>query len=421
MLSELDVGRILKSFDKIDNDRSGQIELAELLAFLDLEKTTFTRRVFSMFDEDSSGLVDFRELVVTLWNYCSLGKTSLPLFTFDLYDTDSSGELGEEELVKMVEHMYGKEHSTNLHARQLMEDVAGMSTIGISEFSEFARTHPALLFKAFQMQESIRNRILGKFFWEQFSIRRLKISKGLYVPISNFLSIHMSKDAVERMMDMPVLPSSPKAHGSSKLTVTKNFKIALSNSGTHGRRAAKFRAAEDPSTSISSGRNAPTSTSISISSSSSPPQNKVVPAIPAPASMRTSANAASTAASEGSGSAHLQSHRGTASASTSAPAPAPPSTSAAAAASAAAASAAASARLSTKPDLASSRRRASVTATSAGIVGRRRSTIAPDASSLKQSTALPDALEAPSLERNVHEMLASKARANAARRRSFER
>lgn len=374
MLSQLDVGRILKSFDKIDHDRSGTIELAELLAFLDLDKTIFTRRVFQMFDEDGSGLVDFREMVLSLWNYCTLGRTTLPLFTFDLYDTDSSGELGEAELKQMVEHMYGKDFGSNLHARQLLEDVAGISVIGIAEFAEFARTHPALLFRAFQMQETIRIRILGKFFWEQFSIRRLKVSKDIYLPISNFLNIHMTKDAYERMMSMPVLPPSPK-HGSSKLTVTKHFKIALANSGTHGRRARKFRAvdSEDP-------------TSISSSASTA------------------------TAASEGSDSTHLQSQRYTASGT--APASVPPSGATVAPAS--------SRTVSTKPDPSSSRRRASMSTTASAVVGRRRSTIAPDASSLNQRT-LVDALEAPSLARNVNEVLASKVKANTARRRTFER
>jgi len=48
--------------------------MAELLAFLDLEKTRFTKRIFSIFDEDGSGLIDFREFVLSLWNYCTLTK-----------------------------------------------------------------------------------------------------------------------------------------------------------------------------------------------------------------------------------------------------------------------------------------------------------------------------------------------------------
>ena len=59
--------------------------MAELLAFLDLEKTRFTRRIFSIFDEDGSGLIDFREFVLSLWNYCTLTKASLTMFAFGTY------------------------------------------------------------------------------------------------------------------------------------------------------------------------------------------------------------------------------------------------------------------------------------------------------------------------------------------------
>lgn len=49
----------------------------QLLMFLDVERTRFTKRIFSIFDDDKSGEIDFREFVLSIWNYCTLGKTSL--------------------------------------------------------------------------------------------------------------------------------------------------------------------------------------------------------------------------------------------------------------------------------------------------------------------------------------------------------
>ena len=68
----------------VDVDGSGTIEVAELLAFLDVEKTKFSKRIFCMFDEDNSGQIDFREFVLSCWNYCTLGRSTLMLFAFDL-------------------------------------------------------------------------------------------------------------------------------------------------------------------------------------------------------------------------------------------------------------------------------------------------------------------------------------------------
>ena len=72
--SVLDIGRLHSVYRKIDIDGSNSIELAvsELLAFLDLDRTRFTKRIFTMFDEDSSGLLDFNESALSLWNYCTL-------------------------------------------------------------------------------------------------------------------------------------------------------------------------------------------------------------------------------------------------------------------------------------------------------------------------------------------------------------
>lgn len=104
-LTERDIGRLYKIFRKVDVDGSGQIELAELLVHMDVDRTPFTQRVFSIFDEDGSGEIDFREFVLSLWNYCALSRATLVLFAFDLYDRDSSGEISCDEVAKMV-HTY---------------------------------------------------------------------------------------------------------------------------------------------------------------------------------------------------------------------------------------------------------------------------------------------------------------------------
>ena len=58
-------------------DGGGTIDLTELLTIIELERTPFTERVFSIFDEDNSGKIDFGEFVLALWNFCTLTKTTL--------------------------------------------------------------------------------------------------------------------------------------------------------------------------------------------------------------------------------------------------------------------------------------------------------------------------------------------------------
>lgn len=76
-LRRKEIRKLYELFKRVDIDNSGSIGLNELLNHMDVDKTAFTERVFSIFDEDGSGSVDFREFVLALWNYCTLGNTTL--------------------------------------------------------------------------------------------------------------------------------------------------------------------------------------------------------------------------------------------------------------------------------------------------------------------------------------------------------
>ncbi|CAM9668301.1 unnamed protein product, partial [Ectocarpus fasciculatus] len=89
-LSEKSVEKFWQIYKKIDMDGSGTIEIKEMLVHFDIDRTKFTKRVFSIFDEDNSGEIDLREFILALWNYCTLGKATLVIFAFDLYDKDGS-------------------------------------------------------------------------------------------------------------------------------------------------------------------------------------------------------------------------------------------------------------------------------------------------------------------------------------------
>ena len=118
MLTEHDVGRLLRVFNSVDMDGSGTVEIAELLTCLKCERTRFSERIFAIFDDDGSGSIDFRELVLSLWNYCSLGQSSLVVFAFDLYDRDNGGSIAADEAVKMLKDVYGKNYASNSQAKQ---------------------------------------------------------------------------------------------------------------------------------------------------------------------------------------------------------------------------------------------------------------------------------------------------------------
>jgi Ca2+-binding EF-hand superfamily protein len=76
-LTEKDVGGLYKLFKRVTGLTTDYVDRDKLLDFLDVDRNPFTKRVFSVFDEDGSGSIDFREFVVSAWNYCTLGNATL--------------------------------------------------------------------------------------------------------------------------------------------------------------------------------------------------------------------------------------------------------------------------------------------------------------------------------------------------------
>jgi Ca2+-binding EF-hand superfamily protein len=76
-----EVMKFYETYNGIDTDHSGSIDVSELLKFLNIESSLFTERIFAAFDKDGTGKIDFFEFVVSLWKFCALGKESISKFT----------------------------------------------------------------------------------------------------------------------------------------------------------------------------------------------------------------------------------------------------------------------------------------------------------------------------------------------------
>ena len=70
------------------------------------DASKYSRRVFTSFDKDSDGAIDFTEFITTL-NVTSHGTLEQKLiWAFKLYDVDSNGFVTKDELTEIVTEIY---------------------------------------------------------------------------------------------------------------------------------------------------------------------------------------------------------------------------------------------------------------------------------------------------------------------------
>ena len=179
-LNEEAIQMFYNKFCDIDKDESAEIDLDEFYRYFQLPRTPFADRVFSIMDEDGSGEIDFREFVACIWNYCTFDLKALIKFAFSMFDLDGSGVLEAQEVRNLVEEVYGDGYKNNVRVQRIVEkiDKDDDGDISFDEFNSFNRQYPALLFPAFSMQMTLRERCFGEGYWKKLTIKRHQQGSG---------------------------------------------------------------------------------------------------------------------------------------------------------------------------------------------------------------------------------------------------
>lgn len=104
MIGKLKVGdeeakKIFHAFEKVDQDKSGQIDVDEFFNGLRIEPTPFGECVFKVADVSNDGEIDFGEFFVAIYNFCSFDEYSMMQFCFNIFDVDRSGEIDKVSLL----------------------------------------------------------------------------------------------------------------------------------------------------------------------------------------------------------------------------------------------------------------------------------------------------------------------------------
>lgn len=98
-------------FKTIDKSNRDVVTVLQMVEYFGFGKNEFIRKAFAVLavtKGKTKEALDFRDFVITLWNYCTLGD-DFGLFVFAVYDFDGNKELDHEEAVELMKDLYGEE------------------------------------------------------------------------------------------------------------------------------------------------------------------------------------------------------------------------------------------------------------------------------------------------------------------------
>ncbi|CAH6880619.1 lysophosphatidylcholine acyltransferase 2B [Phodopus roborovskii] len=143
---KLDWDNIHKHLDKYAaiavSSKGGKIGIEEFSNYLKLPISEPLKQLFSLFDRNQDGTVDFREYVIGLTVLCNPSNTEKILqMSFKLFDLDEDGFITEQELATILRAAFGV---PDLDVSMLFQQMAGTNSAGVSytTFRKFALKHP---------------------------------------------------------------------------------------------------------------------------------------------------------------------------------------------------------------------------------------------------------------------------------------
>jgi Ca2+-binding EF-hand superfamily protein len=97
-----DLGRLRRSFDRIDTDRSGTIDRHEFFQAFDTKKSPFSKALFQLFDVGHNNYIDYEEYCNVLSLFCTYTQPDITKFCFDVFDDNLSGSIDERQFSRMI-------------------------------------------------------------------------------------------------------------------------------------------------------------------------------------------------------------------------------------------------------------------------------------------------------------------------------
>ncbi|XP_031567229.1 lysophosphatidylcholine acyltransferase 2-like [Actinia tenebrosa] len=147
---------LLHKFSEIDTNADGRVDLQEFAAYLNLPITPQIEELFSLYDRDESGDIDFREYLIGMALVAKPASSDDSIkLAFEVFDVNKDGRVGELELKHILQSAYPsiRERDINCIFRRI--DVNNRGYVTYEEFYAFAKSNPeyAVIFDSYRKED----------------------------------------------------------------------------------------------------------------------------------------------------------------------------------------------------------------------------------------------------------------------------
>ena len=174
-LSNSDISKFFKAFNRIDKTRIGKISLAEIFKGYEINNWELVANQLMMLvdvdlDPAEPNCIDFADFCLSLLTFCCFEPPQMLRFCMFMYDPEKNGHIEIDDLKSLMNTLHGiVAPDTVLGNEKKSWHSIGFPVSGKIEYDDLVEIHtktPLILKPIFRLQEQICEKFLGEGYWD---------------------------------------------------------------------------------------------------------------------------------------------------------------------------------------------------------------------------------------------------------------
>jgi Ca2+-binding EF-hand superfamily protein len=161
----------------IDLDNDGKISVEDFASFLrePLSLCLFLRQIFALAlgnidtqsDSNKSPMFNLGSTLKAVAVFCMLSSADLIKFIFSCYDIKGYGFIDRAAFYDLLELFHPRHRDDRVHSALKEIEIPTDGTLLFAAFEDISKRFPHLLYPAFRVQETLRQKFLGVRWWKR--------------------------------------------------------------------------------------------------------------------------------------------------------------------------------------------------------------------------------------------------------------